>query len=402
MRVTTSLIYQLGVESIARQQEMLLKTQQHIASGKRMLTPSDDPIGAAQAMTVTQSKARVAQYSANINAANDALAHAESVLGQASDVLQAARSHVVGANSAALSDSDRRAIATDLRAQLAQLVGLANGRDGDGAYLFSGFATATQPFGDTPAGVVYSGDAGQRTLEVAPSRQLPISASGDRLFMRIANGNGTFVASAAGTNTGAGVVTPGSVVNPAALTGDTYRIQVNVAAGVTTYDVINVTTAAVVSSGNPYVDGGSIGVAGMQVTISGQPANGDQFTLAPSASQSVFETLSDLIGVLEAPVVSAADRARLSNGLNRAFADLDQGLEHMLTVRAEMGAGLRELESLASGNEGQQLLHDQTLSRLQDLDYNVALSDFARQQLALEAAQKSFIQVSGLTLFDFL
>jgi flagellar hook-associated protein 3 FlgL len=67
-----------------------------------------------------------------------------------------------------------------------------------------------------------------------------------------------------------------------------------------------------------------------------------------------------------------------------------------------MGAGLRELETLAAGNEGQQLLHDQTLSRLQDLDYNAALSDFARQQLALEAAQKSFMQVVGLSLFDYL
>ena len=151
MRVTTSLIYQLGVDAIARQHEMLLKTQQHIASGKRMLTPSDDPIGAAQAMTVTQAKARISQYSANIHAANDALAHAESVLGQASDVLQAARTHVVAAQTATLSDSDRRAIATDLRAQLAQLVGLANAKDGDGAYLFAGFATSTQPFAATPA-----------------------------------------------------------------------------------------------------------------------------------------------------------------------------------------------------------------------------------------------------------
>jgi flagellar hook-associated protein 3 FlgL len=165
---------------------------------------------------------------------------------------------------------------------------------------------------------------------------------------------------------------------------------------------VNVTTATVVSSGNPYVDGGAIDVAGMQVTITGQPANGDQFTLAPSSSQSVFQTLANLVTALETPVTTAADRTRLANSLNRAFADVDQGLEHMLTVRADMGAGLRELESLAAGNEGQQLMHDKTLSRLVDLDYNAALSDFARQQLALEAAQKSFIQVSGLTLFDFL
>ena len=86
----------------------------------------------------------------------------------------------------------------------------------------------------------------------------------------------------------------------------------------------------------------------------------------------------------------------------KRLADVDQALEHLLTVRAEMGAGLRELEMLAAGNEGQQLLHEQTLSRLQDLDYNAALSDFARHQLALEAAQKSFIQITGLSLFKYL
>lgn len=402
MRVTTPLIYSLGVDAIGRQQEKLLNLQQHLAAGRRILTPSDDPIGAAQALSVTQAKARTAQHTTNIGAANDALAHSESVLGQVADVLQAARTHAIAAGGPALSDSDRRAIATDLRGQLAHLIGLANARDGDGAFMFAGFATATQPFAEAAGSVIYNGDSGQRTLEVGPGRELPISASGDQVFMRIRNGNGTFVASAATANTGNGVITAGSVVNPTALTGDSYEIQFTVAAGVTTYDVVDTTTSTVVSSGNPYTSGGAIAVAGMQVTISGPPANGDRFTLAPSTSQSVFRTISDLIATLEAGATTPLARTQLSNGLNRGLTDIDQALDHLLTVRAEMGAGLRELETLATGNEGQQLLHDQTLSRLQDLDYNAALSDFARQQLALEAAQKSFIQVTQLSLFDFL
>ena len=399
MRVSTSLLYALGVDAIGRQHERLLRIQQHVASGRRMLSPSDDPIGSAQALTVAQAKARTTQYSTNVGAATDALAHAESILGQVSNVLQAVRTHAVAAGGPALNDADRRSIATELRAQLAQLTGLANAKDGDGAYMFAGFATATQPFAESAGGVIYSGDSGQRTLEVSPGRHLPISASGDQVFMRVANGNGTFVAAAAGTNTGSGVITPGSVVDPTALTGNSYRIQFTSA---TTYDIVDTTTASVVSAGNAYTSGSAITVAGMQVAISGTAATGDQFTLTPSTSQSVFETVSDLIATLESGVVGSTDRTRLANGLNRGLADLDQALEHVLTVRAEMGAGMRELDTLASGNEAQQLLHDQTLSRLQDLDYNAALSDFARQQLALEAAQKSFIQVSRLSLFDYL
>jgi flagellar hook-associated protein 3 FlgL len=402
MRVTTPLLYQLGVASITRQSEQLLKTQQHLASGRRIMTPSDDPIGAAQALTASQTKATVVQYSANIGAAADALAHAESVLGQVTGVLQAARTTALNGGAGTLSDSDRRSLATDLKSQLAQLVGLANSKDGDGSFVFSGFATSTVPFVDGVGGVRYNGDQGERSLEVAPARNLAISASGDRAFMRIASGNGTFVAQAATANTGTGVVAPGHIVDPTLLTGDTYRIVFNVAGGVTTYDIVDVTTSAVVSSGNPYVAGGAIGVAGMQVTIDGAPANGDQFTLAPSASQSVFQTLSSVIGALEAGASTAQQRAQLANALNRGLADIDQALDHVLTVRADMGAGLRELEALASGNEGQQLQLDQTLSRLQDLDYNAALSDFARQQLALEAAQKTFVRVSGLSLFDYL
>ena len=399
MRVSTALLYALGVDAIGRQNERLLRIQQHVASGRRMLAPSDDPIGSAQALTVAQAKARTTQYSTNVGAATDALAHTENVLGQVSNVLQAVRTHAVAAGGPALNDSDRRSIATDLRAQLAQLTALANAKDGDGAYMFAGFATATQPFAEAAGGVAYSGDSGQRSLEVSPGRHLPISASGDQVFMRIANGNGTFVAAAAGANTGSGVITPGSVVDPTALTGDSYRIQFTSA---TTYDVVDTTTASVVSAGNAYTSGSAITVAGMQVSISGAAAGGDQFTLAPSVSQSIFRTIGDLITTLEANVVGATDRTRLANGLNRGLADLDQALEHVLTVRAEMGAGMRELDTLAAGNESQQLLHDQTLSRLQDLDYNAALSDFARQQLALEAAQKSFIQVSRLSLFDYL
>src|SRR5690606_9573374 len=123
---TTSMIYQLGVESITRQQALLLKTQQHIASQKRIMTPSDDPIGAAQAVTVSQAMARSSQYSSNIAAAGDSLAHAESLLGQVSDIVQSARTLAISGGSGTMSDADRRSLATDVRAQLAQLVGLAN------------------------------------------------------------------------------------------------------------------------------------------------------------------------------------------------------------------------------------------------------------------------------------
>jgi flagellar hook-associated protein 3 FlgL len=116
----------------------------------------------------------------------------------------------------------------------------------------------------------------------------------------------------------------------------------------------------------------------------------------------VFDTVQSLIAALRGPSATPADRTALANGISVALQNLTQAQEAVLTARAGLGARMRELESLESGNEARTLHYEETLSRLQDLDYSKALSDFARQQLALEAAQKSFLRVSGLSLFNFL
>jgi flagellar hook-associated protein 3 FlgL len=232
---------------------------------------------------------------------------------------------------------------------------------------------------------------------------MPVAFDGSSVFLQVRAGNGSFTATPAGGNAGSGVMTTGTVVDPTQLPGDTYRIQFNVAGGNTTYDVLDVTSGATVSSGNAYTSGSAITIGGMQVSVSGAPANGDTFSLAPSGAQSMFQTLQDLVTALNAPANgNPAATARLQNATAAALANLDQGIDHVLTLRATAGASLRELDDLSSGNADRNLQYDQTLSRLNDLDYNQALSDFAKQQLALDAAQKSFARVSSLSLFAYL
>jgi len=210
------------------------------------------------------------------------------------------------------------------------------------------------------------------------------------------------VASASGSNTGTGVASAAQVVGPGSPNGDSYSIQFHVIAGVTTYDVIDSTTATTISTGNGYTDGAAISAGGMQFSVSGAPANGDAFTTGPSATQSIFTTLQQLVTTLQSPVSTAADRAKLANGIGRALQDIDQALGNVLASRASVGASLRELDSLTASNQDRSQQYAQSLSTLQDLDYNKALSDFSRQQLALDAAQKSFVKISGLSLFNYL
>src|SRR5581483_6596300 len=234
----------------------------------------------------------------------------------------------------------------DAEGQLRTLVGIANTKDADGHFMFSGFAGVTQAFATSASGaIVYNGDQGNRTLDVAPGRSMQASYNGSDVFELVRNGNGSFAATAGSTNAGDGTIDAGSVVNPSLLPGDTYRLQFNVSGGVTTYDVIDVTTSTTVSSGNAYTSGGTITVGGMQVAVSGAPASGDTFTLVPSTSQSVFTTIQGLISTLRTSANGAAGTAQLQNGLTAALANLDQASDHVLTVRASAGAGLSELDS---------------------------------------------------------
>lgn len=403
MRISTPLMYQQAVDTMSTEQAALVRMQQQIASGKRMQTAADDPVASAQALVVRQSKAESDRYNDNIGTARDMLGQNESVLANVTEVLQSVRTTAINAGNTAISATDRAALATELGNRLAQLVSLANSRDGNGNFLYGGFQNAMQPFsGGGSSPVVYNGDQGVQSMQVSATRVLDVAQNGTALFENIRNGNGTFSVTPGSGNTGAGVMGATAVSNPAGLTGNTYRLQFNVSGGTTTYDVVDVTTSTTVSTGNAYTDDGSINVAGMTVAIKGAPANGDQFTLAPSASQSMFTTLQKLVTTLQAPATTDAQRASLTNGINDALQNIDHALETVLTARADVGANLRELDALSSAGADRDVQYQQTLSRLEDLDYNRALSLFSQQQLALEAAQKSFLKTSGLSLFSLL
>lgn len=396
MRISTNMIFDSNVAALNQQQARLLQTQQQIASGRKLLTASDDPVAATRALAVSQSDATNTQYASNRNMARNALSMAETTLQNVTSLLQDVRDAALSAGNGLLTDSNRSAIASDLKGRLQELVGLANSTDGIGNYLFSGFQSRTKPFAvDAAAGATYAGDDGQRNIQVSASRQMASSDSGADVFMRVKNGNGAFVTQPAVANTGTGIISVGNVVNTALLTGHDYSITFTSA---TTYDVTDTTTATPVSSGNAYVSGQAISFDGMQFDIKGIPAAGDTFTVTPSVNENIFKTVSDLIGALNTPVAGA----NLSNSLLHSVNQLDSALNNVLNTRVTLGLRLNEVDALDAAGEDLGLQFKKTLSELQDTDYNKAISDLAQQKMNLEAAQQSFVKVTGLSLFNYL
>lgn len=404
MRLSTNTIYEQSVNAVLLQQESLQKTQQQVATGKRMQTPADDPIAAARALNVAQAASINAQYAENRNNAKNSLALSDTILSNISTLIQDVRTDVVSAGNGALNNSDRTSLANTLRGRLEELVGLTNATDSSGNYLFSGYQGATKPFSQTLTGAQYYGDQGQRLIQVASSRQIALSDSGTDIFERVKNGNGVFVTAIGAANNGSAVISSGLVADPASLTGQDYRVDFTVAAGVTTYSVVNTTTSTTLSSNNPYTSGSTISFDGLQFDIQGAPSNGDTFTVAPTTepNRSLFTTINDLIDTLETPVITSANLSNLAAGLSTALLNLDNGLDRVLNTQSSIGTRLQELDSLQSIGVDLNLQYQQNLSQLQDVDYTKAISDLTRQQTYLEAAQKAFHTVSGLSLFNYL
>ena len=405
MRVSTSQIFNAGSRNVLDGQSSLFKTQNQLSTGRRVLTPQDDPVASAQILLDTQAREVAAQYADNQSNASSQLALAEDRIKAMVESLQFVSEKVVAGGNATYSDNERKFLAGSLQAQFDLLLGVANSIDASGHYLFSGYQGETQPFQvqKTNTGLVvnYVGDDGQRLLQVGGSRQIAVSDSGRDIFLNNASGNGTFVTGASATNTGTGVVVPGTVVNPPAWTGHSYTLNFTSA---TNFDVIDTTTSTTIATGLTYTSNTTItAVPGIAFNMEGAPAAGDSFTVTPSKDRNVFETLQDLITAFDSPISgNPAATAAFRNTVNANMANLDQALINVSRIQSSIGSRRAELETLTEISADQDVHYASKISDLQDLDYAEAISRFMSQQMQLQAAQKSFTQVSGLSLFNYI
>lgn len=212
MRVSTSQIFTQAVDTMLAKQRELSETELQVATGKRILRPSDDPAASARVLDLKESQARLAQYQRNADMAEARLNQEETALIGVENLLQRVRELAVQGNNGTLNLENRRAIAAEIRQQMDSFLQLANSRDANGEYLFAGFQSHTKPFEHDGVGnFSYNGDTGQRSVQIGDSREVATNDPGS-LFM-------DFAASAGGT-TNVGKVLYDLAVNLEAGNGD--------------------------------------------------------------------------------------------------------------------------------------------------------------------------------------
>lgn len=303
MRISSNVVFQSGITRISELMSSQAKLQQQIATGRKTLSPSDDPVGASRALQIRHASSINDQYSLNRQTVARNLVAEESTLASVTNLLLSVKSDMVTAGNGGLSDSERSFLATEMRGALDQLIGLANTRDAAGNYIFSGYQSQAPAFAKTATGAVYQGDNQQRLLQVGATRYMEIANSGAEIF-----------------------------------------------------------------------------------TVGGND---------------IFQTLHEFAELLNTPITDDAAAATFSAGLQVAQNSIDQGLETVLAARAMVGTRLNELEALEEFGQELSLQYAQALADVEELDYAKALSEISQQQIILEAAQKSFMKMSSMSLFNY-
>jgi flagellar hook-associated protein 3 FlgL len=394
LRISTAHAYDTVIDRLSQRQRELADTQAHVSSNKRVLKASDDPVDAARAERALAVKARASAGLRSVDASRNAMTQAESALGDAVELLQTAREALVAAGDNSYDDTQRQALAGQIRDLRNQLLAVANRGDGAGGYLFSGQGSSAAPFVDAAGGVRFSGTSGANSA----ASGLPMTMDGAATWLSAPTGNGVFESSAS-VSTGSAWIDAGHVTDPAALTGAGYSIEFDVVAGATTYSVLKDGTPTA-QANVPYVDGQAIEFDGMAVTVKGAPAAGDTFDIAPSTSSlSVFDALDKVAAELATPLRGAG---RMSQSTSDGLRDIDAVMGRVSAMRAAAGEALTSNESAQAQLNAASLQGETERSAAEDLDAVAALSDLQSQQTAYQTALQAYASVQRLSLFDYI
>ncbi|GGP24777.1 flagellar hook-associated protein FlgL [Silvimonas amylolytica] len=458
MRIATSTIYNLNTQNLDNLTYQQNQLQQMLSTGRKILTPADDPVGSARLLNVTQAQDLTTQYNTNAQSADSALQLQGSNISSIITAIQNIQSLAIEAGNASQTGSDKSAINSQLLGNYQQLLGLANATDGSGQYLFSGYKGDVKPFTESSFGnVVYNGDQGQRQVQISASRDLPTSLAGSQVFQQIKNGNGTFNDTAATTNTGTGLIGAGTVLNKAQWNSTTndqnfnivFQTQPNTTdpsgPPTVTYDIVDNLQTLPNGTANPnynkslldgydytasgartgayprtYNDGGDIQLSqqpgdpatplianwnfGASINMTGTPKAGDSFNVAASTNQDLFTTIKNFSSALTnyATDTSGTAQAAFQNQLNSVISALSNSLNNVVTVNASIGAWQKESTQQQSTNSNLNLAYSSTISDLNGLDYAKTISDFTQNQTTLEAARQTYSKVAGLSLFQYI
>ena len=412
VRMSTNQLFSRGLNPMLDVQKAVSKTQEQIATNKRVLTPADDPIAATRILQLNQELTDMKKFNSSLSTLNSRMLREEAALAGISDLQQKAQELVLQSGNAALNKEQRGYIATELQTVVDSMAQLMNTKDASGEYLFAGYKGNTAPFAkDAEGRYQYLGDEGQRFVQVGPVTSIAANDSGFDLFMNIQSAKPSVSVSAGAGNA---AVPPAQVSGAQVRNAERFAEFVPESAVIEfrpvdeivppglNYTVKQISDGRVLMQNVPYVSGNEIEFAGAVLRVQGRPAEGDTFIVESSNKKGLLEGLEDFISNLNRLGDNTAERSLLADSMKTTISNLENAQTQLLQTRSAVGSRMNQIEATQSANEDFELVVRTALSELSDLDYAKAISQLTQESFVLEAAQTSFARISRMSLFDLI
>lgn len=416
MRISTIQAFNTGVQGVQDNYSRVTRTQEQVSSGKRILSPADDPVASVRLLQLDQQANKLDQYDANLTAATNSLSQEEAIINSINNNLQRVREIALQAGNGALDQGAREALGQELVEREEELVALFNSRNARGEYLFGGFQSQNPPFVKEPNGsYTYQGDEGQRSIQIAGSKQVAINDNGKKLFVDVPNVNRVTTE----TLTGSARISLGVVEDKSAYDTQFYpndSVTIRIGADGESYEILDQNsdplTPPVTGVIEPNEDQSyQVRFGGVVVTLDGELAENDEFQITRGAvdggaevqeRRSILQTVAELRNTLETTGDSTEDKLLRRDQLGIAVENLDNAMNQVLSVQTSIGARMNVIDSTLDENAEIKLINQEMTADLSELDYAEALSRLSFETVVLQAAQQSFVKVSGLSLFNLI
>lgn len=407
MRISFNQKYQVNLNSILTAQERLQNASAKLDKQTKILTPSDDPSASARVVGLDQQISQMDQFKSNSIILKNSLGTEEAVLSNIRSTMDQARVLTLQLGNGALSQLDRNAVATQLKNMRSQIFDLMNQKDSDGGYLFSGFQDQRQAFTFEPSSgkYIYSGDEGQKKLQVSPTVTLPSNDSGKVVFEDVNARRKPTPPVASGGFSAATFETVNQSqfdefykqnydgLNP--LNND-FSVVIDAS---NNYEILRNGSSLTPSVTGSITGSSDISFQGLKLKLTGAGPGQIDFSLKVPEKSNILNTLSDLISSVETSEVKGS---KLTEAMADALIQIDGAAVKIDATISGIGGRQNLISNIEDGNTDLQITNKSFRADLYEIDYVEAITELTKQETALSAVQQTFNRVTSTSLFDYL
>ncbi len=403
MRVTTNMSYQSSMRALQKASERLDKASEQMTTGDKFATAGEDPTGMAQKLSLTSKITAFQQYSVNGSLLDSSLTLEGTILDSVTTNLQSAYTLTQKSVNGAMSDSDKKSIASELEQLQTQLYDLMNSKNADGEYIFGGNQSQTQPLVRNDVGdYEFKWDTGQRMIQVAPSVQIAANDSGLSVFQQVATRR--TVSSATATDLTIGVSSQSEFDSFFRNQYD-FKIPANNQYTISTTaspDQYQITGNNGYTQTGDYIPGEAINFNGVSLTMTAAAGSGpaQQFNLDAPANDNVLNSLNKMIEALKNS--SALTEEEWTSTVANVQTHINNTLDRVGITQGAVGGRQNNLDQVLTSNASLEVIATEARANVAEIDIYEAISNVSQQENALTMAQQAFSKVHSSTLFDYM